>query len=99
MPTVLKLKKAQEALHPIAEAEWEECKVEEARLQAEEEARVATEQARREEEEREREWVHLAEEARVWAEEEARACKEEERLAVECSLQEAEGSSQRKAPR
>lgn len=47
MPTTLELKKAHEAFDAqIAEAEWEECEVEEACLWAEEEARVAAERAR-----------------------------------------------------
>ena len=68
MPTAQELSEALNA--QIAEVKQAECKVEEAWLWAEEEARVAMEQARRaEEEEREWERVCLAEEARVWAEE------------------------------
>ena len=57
---------------------------------------MAIEQAQKEEEVREQEW--LAEEARVRAEEEAHAREEVERLTMEQSLWEVEGSSKRKAP-
>ena len=77
MPTAQELKRVWEVLDTqIAAAEQEERGAKEARLQAEEEARVAAEKARLEEEVWEQEHVLKvvcqAKEARVRAEEEAR---------------------------
>ena len=111
MPTTQELKRAWEELNTqIAVAEREEREAKEARLRAEEEARVATEKARLEEEECEwahaLEQAHQAEEVRAWAEEKAwrqeeeqHAQEEEDRLAVERDLCKEGGLSWEKAPR
>ena len=75
MPTAQELKRAHEALDAqIAAAEQKECEAEEARLRAEEEARVAAEMAWLEEEVRE--WECALEEARQAKEAWARAAEE-----------------------
>ena len=111
MPTAQELKRAWEELDAqIVTAEKEERKAKEARLQAEEEARVAAEKAWLEEEEREREHVleqvRQAKEVRARAEEEARrqeeerhAREEEDRLTVKRDLREEGDPSQERAPR